>query len=127
MPQPHKKELADSFQHCHDLCLKSLDHCLELGGDYADPQHIRMLTACAEICDVSTRFVPLGSRYLVQTYRVCAEACEACASECDRIADDKIMRQCANACRACASACRRMSTRLRVARSWPFYFGQPAY
>jgi hypothetical protein len=128
MPQTHKQDLADSFQHCHDLCLESLDRCLDLGGEYADPHLVRMLSACADICDASARFLPAGSRYLAQTCKVCAEVCEACASDCDRIAGDKIVRQCADACRACASACRKMSIRLRVARRvWPFYFGQPAY
>ena len=102
------QECIDRCQSCQEVCLSTATHCLELGGKHATPDHMRMLLACAEICDTSARFMLLGSKHHARICDVCAEVCEACAADCDRF-DDDMMRQCAEACRRCADSCRQMA------------------
>ena len=102
------QECIDRCQGCQEVCLESIGHCLELGGEHAAAEHVRMLMACAEICDTSARFMLLGSQHHLRTCQVCAEVCEACAEDCEQFADD-MMRRCADACRRCADSCRQMA------------------
>lgn len=103
------QECIDRCQTCHSVCLETVNHSLEIGGPHAQADHIRMLLACAEICDTSARFMLLGSRHHSRTCDVCAEVCEACAKDCERFGDDDLMRQCADICRRCAESCRQMA------------------
>lgn len=50
-----------------------------------------------------------GSQFSGRVCGVYADLCDACAQECQRIADGDIMRQCAEACRRCADLCRQMA------------------
>jgi hypothetical protein len=102
------QECIDRCQSCEQACLKTINHCLQLGGKHAAADHIRLVMACAEICDTSARFMSLGSRHHARVCDVCAEICEACAEDCERF-DDEAMKQCADACRRCAESCRQMA------------------
>lgn len=104
------QECIDRCQSCQEICLESIAHCLELGGKHAEADHIRMLMACAEICDTSARFMLLGSKHHARTCEVCAEVCEACAKDCEQLAEDELMQRCAEVCRRCAESCRQMAT-----------------
>jgi hypothetical protein len=103
------QQCIDSCQSCQGICLESIGHCLEVGGKHADADHIRMLIACAEICDTSARFMLLGSEHHAGTCELCAEVCEACAKECEQFGDDEMMQRCADICRRCAESCREMA------------------
>ena len=110
---PHRmnegmQECIDRCQSCQEVCLESIANCLELGAEHASSKHIRMLMACAEICDTSARFMLLGSQHHQRTCEVCAEVCEACATNCEQF-DDDMMRRCAELCRRCAESCRQMA------------------
>ena len=104
------QECIDRCQSCQAICLETLNHCLELGGRHAAAEHIRLLAACAEICDTSARFMLLGSHFHGRTCDVCAEVCLACADDCESMGDDELMQQCAEICRRCAESCRQMAT-----------------
>lgn len=95
---------------CHSICLATAMHCLEMGGKHAAREHITTLLACAEICQTSANFMLMQSPLHPQTCGVCADACEHCAAECERLADgDQQMLACAEVCRRCASSCREMA------------------
>jgi hypothetical protein len=94
---------------CHSVCLATITHCLEMGGQYAEASHIRILLDCAEICQTSANFMLRGSELHSRTCGVCAEICERCARDCDRLSDDAHMRACAEACRRCADSCKHMA------------------
>jgi hypothetical protein len=111
MPHHMSDQMQDCIDHCQgcqETCLEMIGHCLELGGEHAEADHIRMLMACAEICDTSARFMLLESPHHVATCGVCADVCEACAADCDRF-DDETMARCADECRRCAAICRQMA------------------
>ena len=103
------RECIENCQRCQEVCLESITHCLQMGGEHAAPEHIQMLIACAEICDTSARFMLLGSQHHARTCDVCAEVCEACAQDCERLSSDDLMQRCAEICRVCAASCRQMA------------------
>ena len=95
---------------CHDICLQTVSHCLDKGGEHARPEHITLLLDCAEICQTATNFMLRASELHARSCAVCAEVCERCAEDCDRLAaGDDMIKQCAETCRRCADACREMS------------------
>lgn len=111
---PHRmndqmQECIDRCQSCQQACLEAISHCLEKGGKHAEADHIRLLMACAEICDTSARFILLGSEHDVRVCEVCAGICEACAQDCERFENDDMMQRCADVCRRCADSCRHMA------------------
>jgi hypothetical protein len=94
---------------CQETCLATVAHCLSL-GNHTDPQHIRTLLDCAEICQTAANFMLRGSELHNHVCGACAEICEACAHTCQAIAGgDEQMNRCVEACRRCAAACREMA------------------
>lgn len=91
---------------CHRICLETVQHCLQMGGKHASPEHIKLLLDCAEICQTSANFMLRGSNLHGRTCAVCAEVCTRCAESCEETGDGEQMRACAEACRSCAESCR---------------------
>jgi hypothetical protein len=104
-------DCIQNCQDCHKLCLETVQHCLTMGGEHAEAEHIQTLLDCAEICETSANFMLRSSALRARACGVCAEACEQCARECARF-DDAQMKTCADACRRCATTCRQMSTQM---------------
>lgn len=95
---------------CHNLCVNTIAHCLDLGGEHASRAHIQLLQDCADICAMTANFLLRGSGFHPQLCAVCAEISQRCAEDCERLGpDDEVMRQCATVCRRCADACRNMA------------------
>ena len=111
--QTMKAEMQRCIQactNCHAVCLETVTHCLEVGGQHAEVAHIRLLLDCANICQTSADFMLRGSELHGRICAVCAEVCERCAQACERMGDDAQMQTCAQACRSCAESCRHMAS-----------------
>ena len=92
---------------CHQTCLSEASrHCLEAGGRHVEPAHLRLMLACAEMCQTSAKFMLLGVDLHRRTCGVCADVCEACAVKCAEVGD---MDHCVEVCRRCAEHCRSMA------------------
>ncbi|WP_182084752.1 four-helix bundle copper-binding protein [Aureimonas sp. ME7] len=91
------------YRTCHST---ALHHCLEAGGRHTEPDHFRLMAACAEMCRASAHIMMTGSSAHRHSCRACAEICEACAADCERVGD---MDACVRACRECARSCREMA------------------
>lgn len=106
-------ELHDCIERCsdcHDVCMATLHHCLERGGEHAAAEHVRALLDCAQACDTSRDLMLRASPLHHEACRLCAEACERCAESCEAMADDdEQMQRCAEECRRCAESCRQMA------------------
>jgi hypothetical protein len=109
MPDQQMRDCIQECQRCHDICMETITHCLEMGGDHAEPGHIQLLSDCAEICQTSANFMLRTSDFHGQVCGVCAEVCERCAEDCERFEDDEMMQQCAEICRSCARSCSEMA------------------
>jgi hypothetical protein len=110
----HGTQTSESMQRCIDECLRchsvclreAMNHCLEAGGKHVEPNHFRLMIACAEICQTSANFMLIGTDLHRRTCAVCAEVCEACARSCEQVGE---MDECVQACRRCAESCREMA------------------
>ncbi len=95
---------------CHRICVETITHCLEMGGAHAAVDHITLLLDCAQICSVSADYMLRDSPRHHATCGLCAEICEQCAADCERLADgDQNMLECSEICRVCATSCRQMA------------------
>lgn len=92
---------------CHATCLgMAMNHCLERDDKHVEPDHMRLMLACAEICQTAANFMLIGTPHHKHTCRECAEICEECARSCEQIGG---MEDCVQACRCCAESCRKMA------------------
>lgn len=103
------RECIEECKSCHDVCIESVSYCLQMGGEHANPNHIRTLLDCADICATSANFMLRGSELHPRTCEVCAEVCERCADSCEQFKDDEMMQHCAQICRSCAESCYEMA------------------
>jgi hypothetical protein len=95
---------------CHDVCLHTLNHCLNMGGRHAAQQHIRFLLDCIEITQLNVNFLLRGSGLHEVTCWACASVAEACARDCEHLAEgDLQMQACARECWACSVSCRELA------------------
>ena len=100
-------ESIDRCQSYQAMRVETINHCLELGGRHAAADHVKLLMACADVCDTSARLMLLSSKFQMRTCELCAEICEACAKNCESVGgDDETMQRCAEICRRCAESCR---------------------
>jgi hypothetical protein len=97
-------------EECHSICLITAMHCLGMGGEHAERDHIRLMLDCAQICQASADFMLRGSSLHERTCAVCAHVCSLCADDCERFPEDAQMKACVEACRVCADSCRRMAS-----------------
>lgn len=101
---------AHACHECQDACLKTIVHCLDLGGEHASREHQTLLADCVGICGLSHDFLHRQSPHAVHVCRECAEICNACADECERLGrEDSVMKSCAQTCRHCAESCEKMA------------------
>jgi hypothetical protein len=107
---PEMRECIDACTSCHQVCLQTIHHCLNKGGEHARPDHLRLMADCVQICGTSADFMLRSSPMHHLTCGACAEVCDACAADCEQMSDDDgQMRKCAQACRHCAELCHRMA------------------
>jgi hypothetical protein len=98
----------EACQSCHEVCVETLTHCLTMGGEHAEADHIRTLLDCAQICTTSADFMLRGSPMHGSVCDVCADACNECAASCADLEGPE-MQRCAEECRRCAEHCREMA------------------
>ncbi|KNY06623.1 ferredoxin [Achromobacter piechaudii] len=97
----------DTCLACYRRCLQTAaNHCLEAGGEHVEPEHFRLMMACAEICRTSAHTMLIGIEQHASVCGACAQICAACADSCDAIGG---MQDCAAACRRCAESCQKMA------------------
>jgi len=84
----------------------AMNHCLEMGGQLAAPEHMKIMADCAQICAVAIDFMARKSAHHQHICRECAEICRACAASCEALGG---MEDCVAACRKCADSCDRMA------------------
>lgn len=107
MSEQDLRTCIDHCTSCHQECLQTaMGFCLDQGGKHADPAHLRMMLACAEICQTTANVMLIGHGTHREICRACADACEQCAQDCENIGD---MESCVEACQQCATSCRAMS------------------
>lgn len=101
---------------CHDICLETLNYCLEKGGRYAEAPHVRLLLDGAQLCQATIDFLLRKSDWQGQMCTVCADVCDQCAESCSQFQDDVQMAACGDICQRAVASCRTVAqTGRRVA------------
>ncbi|TNC04779.1 four-helix bundle copper-binding protein [Methylobacterium terricola] len=104
---PDMQACIDVCLRCYQTCLSMAStHCLETGGKHVEPEHFRLMMACAESCRSSAHLMLIGTALHKHQCSACAEVCAACAASCEEVGD---MDACVQACRACEASCRKMA------------------
>lgn len=87
-------------------CATACEFCVgEHIGDKEMAECLRLCIDCADFCAVDMRLLARNSRSSPALCGLCADACDAYATECDRFDS----RRCTEACRKCAGACRQLA------------------
>jgi hypothetical protein len=109
-----RAETEECIQYCEEayrVCSETLTYCLQVGGKYMEPEHLRLLHYCIQICRASADFMRRGSPFHGLTCGICAMICERCMNDCLSMdEDDPQMRACAQVCRRCMESCRYMAS-----------------
>jgi hypothetical protein len=96
-------EAIEALQHCHTTCLSmAMVHCLEMGGEHARPQHLRLMLDCAGFCAFTADALGRKSQFHNRFAALCAQVCETCEKDCAALGG---MEDCVQACRDCARRC----------------------
>ncbi|MGI8704900.1 MAG: four-helix bundle copper-binding protein [Sphingomicrobium sp.] len=103
-------DAAHHLMYCARMCVSCADAC---GAEQMDmTQCIRICLDCADICEATGKLAVRRSgsneAVLKEMLEVCARACDACASECEKH-DHEHCKLCAQICRECADDCRKAS------------------
>src|SRR6185312_11052493 len=85
-----------ALQQCHTVCHSmAMTHCLEMGGEHARPQHLRLMLDCAGTCAFTADALGRKSQFQAHFAALCAQVCETCGEDCDALGD---MEDCVHAC-----------------------------
>src|SRR3546814_6220722 len=79
----------DACTECHAVCLETMNYCLSQGGQHAAPEHIALLSACADICATSADAMLTGASVSPVICGTCAEVCRKCAQSCERMRSEE--------------------------------------
>ncbi len=99
------QQLIDVLATCVAKCEACTLECARQ-GDTTLADCISLCADCSTLCQACMTLLARGSQFSNALCIVCADACDACAKECE----NKGMTECAEACRAAAKACREMAS-----------------
>ena len=102
------RQCAEECHACHDVCLETIQSCLNEGGEHASYHHVHLLMDCSQICHTSGDFMLRGSELHGHVCRACAAVCKQAAEHFAKH-EEAHMKKCAEACRKCAESCQKMS------------------
>ena len=77
----HVQDNVNKCMECYKTCQQLILHCLQLGGDYADSPHIRLLQDCSALTATLAKFLLRGSSYSYKLTSLCREVCLDCAAD----------------------------------------------
>ncbi len=92
---------------CHNICLKTFNDCVRQGGELREDRCIRLLISCADMCRTTASFAFRGFQLYERVCLICAEVCELCVGELDRMPGDAL-KACAEICSQCAECCKQI-------------------
>ncbi len=103
------RRCIEAASDCYTSCTETLTYCLDAGGELAEPEHLRLLLDCAEICQTSQNTLLRGSGLSQLLATVSIEACEKCAESCRAlVGSGEQLAGCAEVCMHCAECCREL-------------------
>lgn len=99
------ERLIESAEECAAACELCATACLSEGDVQKMAACIRLDRDCADLCRLVAILAQRESPFMSALTAIVAEACDACAGECERH-EMEHCKACAKACRECARHCR---------------------
>lgn len=103
--------LLNTVLECQKTCNNCFYACLKEDDVKMMAECIRLDRECADLCGLVVDFAQRESDRLPEILELCANACDACADECEKHDMDHC-QACAKACRECATACREYAKKI---------------
>lgn len=105
------KRCLEACGRCIRECDMTFHHCYEFlaAGKTEHALALHLTSDCAAFCMLAANMIAKHSPMMVHSCLPCAEACKACAHECETLHDDATMKHCARVCLDCEHACREMA------------------
>lgn len=104
----HQKCIDACTACAHECSAMLFGHCLEAGGEHLNPEHVKLMSDCIDICNTAVKLMLRHSEYTPDICATCADLCDDCADSCEELSGEE-MKRCAEICRKCADLCRSMS------------------
>ena len=109
------------FKSCIEACIQCALECEHCATECLHEQDVKMLATCieldrycADMCSMAATFMARSDEHTISFVKkfctLCAEICEACATECEKHVNMEHCSKCAETCRKCAEECRKMSS-----------------
>jgi hypothetical protein len=100
---------AEACSDCAKECNRAFHHCYEqvASGKVGHAKAMHLCVDCGEVCSTAAKLVARISPLMVHTCRACAECCDACFIECEKLNDPE-MREVLDSLKKCAAVCREM-------------------
>lgn len=93
--------LSDCTNMCESMCSLLLSQPDVQSRTY----QLRLLRDCADICNLTEKYMARNSPFIRETCNLCACICECCGNECFRFSD-QASQNCGQMCINCAQMCR---------------------
>ncbi len=106
MAKIRDERVIESLAKCVADCHRCIQACLASPDLDRLARCIKLNMDCAEMCELTARFIARDSENTFQVRDECEEICLYCAQECEKHAYIEHCRICAEACRECAKTCR---------------------
>src|SRR3954447_22792005 len=104
------RECIKATSECYSVSAETFRYCVEGEMDLRDPQLMRLLIDCCEVCQATQNSMLRGSDLSLMWAAVCVEACgELAAGGRDVDGSDEQLTHCAEACDETADCCRRLA------------------
>src|SRR5918999_2887276 len=104
------------WQSCIDAWIRCAEACEFCATSDLKERDVKLLASCAQInrecaavCWTAASLMSMDSQFSKQYCDLCADVCEACATECERHLNIDHCKKCHQICHECAEECRRMA------------------
>lgn len=108
-PLPYESRMMEfpsilkTLQDCEATCEHMITHLVTM-QDTNRSNQIQLLRDCADICNLTAKYVARKSYSVKQCAKLCAIICQTCGNECSKF-NDQHSQMCAQHCLECAKAC----------------------
>lgn len=97
--------VLETLKHCEATCEFTEHAILQMEGSSHRKEQLRLLRDCADICNLTAKYIARSSFFAKSLATLCAQICEVCGKNCLQHPDE-LSQRCGHICLRCAQECR---------------------